>query len=226
MDRGVLRYNSTVRSDAYKAAGADKTALLEPPKKDWKDAAEVSSAAVANFKAQTPPTDPSDLANFNKGKYFALRVRSEALNKVVVKVDPTQVDAGVAAYEEYLASESDATQKTKVERDMGKMLFDANSYEKAKPVYEKILAQNPDDADALQNMGLILYNLGFMKEADGKKDEAKGSYQEAANYLQRFVEKTTDAQLKGEAQAVLQNLKEQQNVQAEKVSTPTRKRRP
>lgn len=226
MDRGVLRYNSTVRSDAYKAAGADKTALLEPSKKDWKDAAEVSSAAVANFKAQTPPTDPADLANFNKGKYFALRVRSEALNKVVVKVDPTQVDAGVAAYEEYLASESDATQKTKVERDMGKMLFDANSYEKAKPVYEKILAQNPDDADALQNMGLILYNLGFMKEADGKKDEAKSSYQEAANYLQRFVEKTTDAQLKGEAQAVLQNLKEQQNVQAEKVSTPTRKRRP
>jgi hypothetical protein len=41
------------------------------------------------------------------------------------------------------------------------------------------------------------------------------------------VEKTSDAQLKAEAQDILKNLKEQQNVQAEKpASTPGRRKRP
>ena len=230
MDRGVARYNSTITSESYKAAskagGAGLSAMLEPAKKDWKDAGETATKAVETFKTQSAPTDPTDLANYNRSKYYAILVRTEAMNKVVTKVDPTQADAGVAAYDEYLAIETDAAKKTKAERDVAKMLFEANSYEKAKAAYDKILAQNPDDAEALQNAGLILYNLGFVKEAEGKKDEAKANYQEAANYLQRFVDKSPDGQLKSEAQDVLKNLKEQQNVQAEKAATPARRRRP
>ena len=230
MDRGVARYNSTIISDAYKVAnksgGTGASAMLEPAKKDWKDAAETATKAVGVFKTQPAPTDPTDLANYNRSKYFALLVRTDAMNKVVTKVDQTQVDAGVAAYDEYMALEVDAVKKAKAERDMAKMLFDANAYDKAKPAYEKILAQNPDDPEALQIIGLILYNLGFIKEADGKKDEAKASYQEAANYLQRYVDKAPDGQVKSEAQDILKNLKEQQNVQAEKTTAPTRRRRP
>jgi tetratricopeptide (TPR) repeat protein len=230
IDRATAKYNSTIKSEAYaaanKAGGAGGSALFEPAKKDWKDGAEVATKAVEGYKAQSLPTDPAELANFNLGKLFALMTRFSALTKVVTKVDPTQLDTAVASFDEYVAAETDPARKALNERDFAKMLFEANAYDKAKPAYEKILTQNPDDVDALQNIGLILYNLGFMKEADGKKDEAKASYQEAANYLQRFVDKTTDTQLKGEAQAVLQNLKDQQNVQAEKASTPTRKRRP
>ena len=230
LDRATAKYNSTVKSEAYaaanKAGGAGGSALLEPAKNDWKDAAEIATKAVEGYKAQSAPTDPTELANFNLGKLFALIIRFSALSKVVTKVDPTQLDKGVAAYEEYAAVETDPARKAINERDLAKMLFDANAYEKAKPAYEKILAQNPDDADALQNIGLILYNMGFIKESEGKKDEAKASYQEAANYLQRFVDKSPDGQLKSEAQDVLKNLKEQQNVQAEKVATPARRRRP
>ena len=230
LDRGTAKYNSTVKSEAYaaanKAGGAGGSPLLDPARKDWRDAADLAAKAVDGYKAQTAPTDPAELANFNLGKLFALMTKFAALTKVVTKVDATQLDKGIAAYDEYAAAETDAARKALNDRDYAKMLFDANAYDKAKPAYDKILTQNPDDVDALQNIGLILYNMGFLKEADGKKDEAKANYQEAANYLQRFVDKTTDAQLKGEAQAVLQNLKEQQNVQAEKVSTPTRKRRP
>ncbi|MCU1268414.1 MAG: repeat-containing protein [Acidobacteria bacterium] len=230
IDRGTAKYNSTIKSEAYvaanKAGGAGGSALLEPARKDWKDAAEVSTKAVEGYKSQSAPTDPADLANFNLGKLFALMVRFAALSKVVTKVDPTQLDAGVAAYDEYAAVETDAARKALNERDLAKMLFDANAYDKAKPAYQKILAQTPDDADALQNMGLTLYNLGFVKEGEGKKDEAKANYQEAANYLQQFVDKTTNSELKIEAQAILQNLKEQQNVQAEKSTAPARRRRP
>jgi tetratricopeptide (TPR) repeat protein len=230
MDRGVARYNSTITSEAYKTAnkagGAGASAMLEPAKKDWKDAAESATKAVEIFKSQPAPTDPTDLTNYNRSKYYALLVRTDAMNKLVTKVDQTQVDVGVAAYDEYMAIEVDAVKKAKAERDLAKMLFDANAYEKAKPAYEKILAQNPDDPEALQIIGLILYNLGFIKEADGKKEEAKASYQEAANYLQRYVDKGPDGQIKTEAQDILKNLKEQQNVQAEKAAAPTRRRRP
>ncbi len=230
MDRAIARYNAAITSEAYKTAaksgGAGAAALLEPAKRDWKEAGEVSSKSVERFKAQTQPTDPAELSNYTRGKYFGLMIRADAMSKVVTKVDPTQVDAGVTAYDEYLAVETDPIKKAKAEKDMARMLFDANAYDKAKPVYQKILAANPDDSESLQNMGLTLYNLGFIKESEGKKDEAKASYQEAANYLQQFVEKTTNTGLKEEAQAILQNLKEQQNVQAEKATTPTRRRRP
>ena len=230
MDRAVAKYNGMVTSEEYKAAvkagGAGASALLDPARKDWKESADVATKAVEKMKSEAAPTDPTDAANFTKNKYFALMVRNEAMNRVVTKVDPTQVDAGVVAYDEYAAVETDAVKKAKAERDMAKMLFDANAYDKAKQAYEKILAQNPDDADSLQNIGLILYNLGFVKEAEGKKDEAKANYQEAANYLARFVEKAPDGQIKTEAQAILTNLKEQQNVQAEKSAAPARRRRP
>jgi tetratricopeptide (TPR) repeat protein len=228
MDRAVARYNKTITSEEYKTAikSGGGAALLDPAKKDWKDAAETSNKAIDLLKGQTAPTDAAAASNFNRNKYFALLVRAQAMNKVVTKVDPTQVDVGITAYDEYLAAETDAAKKTKAQKDYAKMLFDANSYDKAKQAYDKILAENPDDPDALQNLGLVLYNLGFVKEAEGKKDEAKANYQEAANYLARFVEKAPDGQLKSEAQDVLKNLKEQQNVQAEKTATPPRRRRP
>jgi len=228
LDRAVSRYNKTITSEEYKSAikTGGGGALLDPAKKDWKDSAETANKAIELLKGQTAPTDAGALQNFNKNKYFALMVRAQAMNKVVSKVDPTQVDAGVTAYTEYLAVETDAAKKARAQKEMAKMLFDANSYDKAKEAYDKILAENPDDPDALQNLGLVLYALGFVKESEGKKDEAKANYQEAANYLARFVEKAPDGQLKSEAQDVLKNLKEQQNVQAEKPSAPARRRRP
>jgi tetratricopeptide (TPR) repeat protein len=221
--RAVDKYNAAVKApdDATRSAG------IEASKKDWQAASEAGTKAVAMLKAAPAPTDPTAAAGAQRNMYFALMQKADAMRLFVVKVDQSKVDDGVVAYQEYIAAEPDPVKKSKAEHEMAKMLFDANAYEKAKPAYQKILAENPDDVEALQNMGLILYNLGFMKEAEGKKDEAKASYQEAANYLQRFADKSPDGQLKTEAQDVLKNLKEQQNVQAEK-PTPTRRptRRP
>jgi tetratricopeptide (TPR) repeat protein len=220
--RGVDRYNLGITSKDP----ATKTAKLEEAKSDFKAAGEVAQKALELLKAEagSSASDPTAQARITNSKLSALSTRADAMRLFVTKADPTQVDAGAAAFEEYLAAETDPAKKAKAERDMARMLFDANAYEKAKLAYDKILVTSPDDPDTLQNLGLILYNLGFVKEAEGKKDQAKANYQEAANYLQRFVEKSPDGQLKSEAQAVLQNLKEQQNVQAEKASTPTRKR--
>jgi tetratricopeptide (TPR) repeat protein len=220
--RGVERYNEAIKS----TDDATKPAALDAAKADFKAAAESEGKAVELIKTQPAPTDPEALKRHDINKLAALSYRAEAMRLYVSKGDPTQADTGVTAYDEYLAVETDAAKKSKAEHDMARMLFDANSFEKAKAAYDKILTQNPDDAEALQNVGLILFNMGALKEGEGKKDEAKASYQEAANYLQRFVDKSPDGQIKTEAQDILKNLKDQQNVQAEKAATPNRKRRP
>ncbi len=104
------------------------------------------------------------------------------------------------------------------------MLFDANSFDNALAEYQKILATNPDDTDALVKSGMLLFNIGAVNN-----DKAK--YQEAANFLQRFVDKAPETdRLKADAKAILDELKNQQNVKAEKgapvTTTPARRRRP
>jgi tetratricopeptide (TPR) repeat protein len=167
------------------------------------------------------------LKQVEANKYFALSARAESMRLFTTKVDSTKADAAVTAYQEYMAVETDPAKKTKAQNDMAQMLFDSGAHDKAKVEYEKILAERPDDADALANMGMILYSLGYANDAEGKKDQAKAQYQQAANYLQTFVEKAPDThKLKASAKEVIEALKAQ-NVQAEKpAARPRPGRRP
>ena len=221
-NRGIERFNAAIKlSD-----DTGKSAALEAAKKDWKDAADASNKAVVALKAQEVPTDAAAMENHKRNLYYAQAARSEAMQLFVKRVDPTQVDAGTNAIQEYIAVETDPTQKANAERALAQLLFDAGSLDKAQVEYQKLIQKNPDDPDALANMGMILFNVGATLEAEGKKDEAKAKYQEAANYLQQFVNKAPDSHnLKAGAQEVLDNLKSQQEIKAEK-PTPVRRRRP
>lgn len=220
--RGVDKYNIAVLSkdDAAKSSG------IESAKADFKSSAEAANKAFDLLKKEAPAADPVEQKRQASNKYAALVVRAEAMRLFVTKADPTQADAGAAAFQDYMAVETDPAKKARAQLDLAQMLFDVNAYDKAKAEYEKILAEKPDDPDALANMGLILFNYGAAKEQEGKKDEAKAMYQQAANYLGQFVEKAPDThKFKADAKAVLAELKNQQNVQAEKPSTrPPRKR--
>jgi tetratricopeptide (TPR) repeat protein len=222
--RGVDRYNLAVVSKDEPT----KNAGVESAKADFKAAAEAANKAYDLLKKETPSADPVEQKRQTSNKYAALTVRAEAMRLFVTKTDPSQVDAGIAAFQDYIAAETDPAKKTRAQLDLAQMLFDANAYDKAKIEYEKILAERPDDPDALANMGLILFNFGAAKEQEGKKDEAKAMYQQAANYLAQFVAKAPDThKFKADAKAVLEELKNQQNVQAEKPSSaPSRRRRP
>ena len=138
----------------------------------------------------------------------------------VTKGRPDQVDAGQKAYEEYLAVETDPARKLTGQRGLAQMLFDANSFDKALAEYQKLLATNPDDTDALVKSGMLLFNIGAMNN-----DKAK--YQEAANYLQQFVDKAPDRTNLKTTPRRFWKTSNQQNVKAEKTtSTPARRRRP
>ena len=222
--RGVDKYNIAIvsKDEAAKKPG------VESAQADFKASAEAANKAYDLLKKETPSTDPAAQKQQTANKYAALLVRSEAMRLFVTKADPTQADAGLAAFQDYIAAETDPAKKAKAQLDLAQMLFDANAYDKAKIEYEKILAERPDDPDALANMGLILFNFGATKEQEGKKDEAKALYQQAANYLGQFVEKAPDThKFKADAKAVLAELKNQQNVQAEKpAARPGTRKRP
>lgn len=211
--RGVSRYNAgiTAKDEAEKKAG------LDAAKSDFRAAAEDSNKAVEMIKAQPVSADP---AQQNLSKLLALGTRSDAMRLFVTKVDQSQADAGKTAFEEYIALETDPVKKSKAQHELAQMLFDANAFEKALAEYKKILEVTPDDTDALVKSGMLLFNIGAIEN-----DKAK--YQEAANYLQQFVDKAPDTdRLKADAKAILEDLKNQQNVKAEKTAAPPRRRRP
>jgi len=210
--RGVERFNAAVRSKTLDDAG--RAAALQTAKDDFKAAAEASAKAVTLIKAQPAPTEAADLQRYNGNKYAAMITQAESMRLYVSKGDPTQVDAGLAAFKDYIAVETDPAKKAKAQLDMAQMLLDAGAADKALVEFKQILAATPDSPEANLGAGLAVYATG---------DKAK--YQEAANFLQKFVEVAPDSNpLKADAKAILTELKNTENVTPEKTkSTPRRK---
>jgi tetratricopeptide (TPR) repeat protein len=213
--RAVDRYNAALKSTDEAA----KNSGMAAAKKDWTAAQESGAKAVTMLKAMPTPTDPTEANSAKVNLYFALLARADSTRLFVTKVDQSKADLGVTAFQEYLAAETDPVKKAKGQHDLAQMLFDANVFDKALVEYQKILETNPDDLDALLRSGQALFNIGAINT-----DKAK--YQEAANYLARFVDKAPDTDpLKADAKAILDALKDQENVKPEKLATPTRRTR-
>jgi tetratricopeptide (TPR) repeat protein len=210
--RGVERYNSAITSKTLDDAG--KNATLQAAKDDFKAAAEASGKAVTQLKGQTVPTDATEVSRYNANKYAAMLTHAESMRLYVSKGDPTQADAGITAFKDYMAVEIDPAKKAKAQLDMAQMLLDSGAADKALAEFKTILTAQPDSAEANLGAGLAVYATG---------DKAK--YQEAANYLQRFVDVAPDTHaFKDDAKAILTELKNSENVTPEKKSAP--KRRP
>jgi tetratricopeptide (TPR) repeat protein len=141
--------------------------------------------------------------------------QAESMRLYVTKGDgAAQADAGLAAYKEYIAVETDPAKKAKAQIDMAQMLLDAGAADKALTEFKGILAATPDSPEANLGAGLAVYASG---------DKAK--YQEAANYLQKFVEVAPDSNpMKAGAKEVLVELKNTENITPEKTSKPARKK--
>jgi tetratricopeptide (TPR) repeat protein len=214
--RGVDRFNASI-----KASGAG----LEDAKQDFSDAAMSAKAAVDLLKSQAPPTEPSELKNFNEYKYSAQTAYAESMRLVATKVDQTKVGDMIIAYQDYFAMETDPLKKAKNQLAYAQGLMDAQDFEKAAAEFEKVLAENPNDVNALSGAGLCLVNLGYISN-----DKAK--FQTGANYLAKYIELAPDSdpvasRYKADAKGLLETLKKEQNVTAQKpVKTPTVKKKP
>src|SRR5262245_27020821 len=166
--RGVEKFNTTVRSKTLDDAG--RAAGLQSAKDDFKAAAETSNKAVTMIKALPAPTEQAEVARYNGNKYAAMLTQAESYRLYVSKADGTQADAGLAAYKDYLAIETDPAKKAKAQLDMAQMLLDAGASDKALAEFKAILEANPNSPEANLGAGLAVYATG---------DKAK--FQEAAN---------------------------------------------
>jgi hypothetical protein len=217
--RGVDRYNLAIsmKDDAAhpEESSKIKTAAMDAAKSDFKGAADATGKALELLKTQSAGADPGAQARFDANKLSALNVHAESMRLYVTKADGSQAEAGLAAYQAYIAAETDAAKKSKAQMDAAQMLLDAGAGDKAFLEFKKILEQKPDDPDANLGAGLALYSVG---------DKAK--YQEAANYLQHFVDTAPDThKSKADIKLVLTELKNTENVVPEKTA-PARRKRP
>jgi len=210
--RGVERFNATITSKTLDDAG--KTAGLTAAKEDFKAAAETASKAVTLIKAQPAPAEQAEVQRYTANKYAAMLTQAESMRLYVSKADGTKADDGIAAFKDYIAVETDPAKKAKAQLDMAQMLLDAGAADKALTEFKAILATTPDNPEANLGAGLAVYATG---------DKAK--FQEAANFLQRFVEVAPDSNpMKDDAKAILAALKESENVTPEKTGRPARKK--
>jgi hypothetical protein len=217
--RAVDKYNAAIQSKDEAA----RTAGIEAAKADFSASAETANRAVELIKKIPAATDPGEQKQQATNKYFALNARAESMRLFVIKVDSTKASDATAAYEEYAAVETDPAKKLKAEKDFAQMLFetagDQAGYERAIAEYNKILEKTPDDPDSLLRIGQAMFNIGALNNND------KAKYQEASNYLQRYVDKAPDSQLRTEAKELIETMKQQANVTPEKTkAAPPRKR--
>jgi tetratricopeptide (TPR) repeat protein len=209
--RGVNRYNAAITTTVE----AEKGSGIESAKSDFRAAVAATTKAVAMIKALTPPTDPGDLTKYNNNKLAAYTVHAEAMRLFVSKADPTQAEAGLAAFKEYIAVETDPVKKAKAQLDSAQLLLDAGAVDKAYTEFQAIVTAEPDNPDANLGAGLSLFASG---------DKAK--YQDAANFLQHYVDVAPEThKFKADAKAILAELKNTEKVVPEKTA-PTRRRRP
>jgi len=211
--RGVDKYNAAIQ---LKTDDPAKKSGLEAAQSDFKAAAEAANKAADVLKKEPAATDPNDQKRQEANKYAAYSVRAEAMRLYVTKADPSQADAGIAAFQDYIAVETDPAKKSRAQLDLAQMLLDSGNGDKAYAEFQKILAAQPDDPDANLGAGLALFSTGN-----------KAKYQEAANYLQHFVDKAPDThKFKNDAKAILAEMKSTENVVPEKTTTPSRRKRP
>ena len=209
--RAIERFNQAIR--AKNMDDAAKSAEYETAKNDFRAAAEASSKAVQIIKAVTAPTDPAELQRYNMNKYAAVATNAETMRLLVTKADPAKADDAVAAFRDYIALEQDAAKKAKAQLDVAQTLLDAGAADKALAEFKTILTAQPDNPDANLGAGLALYSTN---------DQAK--FQEAANYIQHFVDVAPDShQMKEPAKEILANLKNTEKIVPEKTA-PRRKR--
>ena len=106
---------------------------------------------------------------------------------------------------------TDPAKKASIRGEALQTIFDAGANDLAIAEAQKIIATDPDNPDANRVLGLALYSSG---------DKAK--YQQAANYLQHYVDKAPDSDpLKESTKAALDYLKTSENIKTQPTTRGT-----
>lgn len=204
--RAIDAYNQAIKSSDQAA----KAAAMAKVKQDLQEAAVSYSRSWTILKAAQPAEIPNQ-ANYDSSKLQALTGLTESYRLLAqTKSDLTKGAEAEAAFTEYFTVETDAAKKAKAQVVLGDILRDSGESEKALAAYQAVLQGTPNNPDALVGAGLMLVNIGYLNN-----DKAK--FQEASNYLQKFLSNAPATHpFNDDAKALIETLKKEQNVTPQK----------
>lgn len=213
-DRGFESYKQSVGAD-----DATKAAAMEKAKNDFHEALASLDNALAILAKAPASADPNAQKGAETAKHNILANYVE-IYRLTVK---TRADASVAKnagpiFEQYFASEPDVAKKLNARIVLGDIMQEAGESQAALDAYLAVLQESPENVDALAGAGFSLVNVGYLSN-----DKTK--FQDAVNYLQRFVATAPDTnKLKADAVAVIDTLKKEQNVAPQKGGAAPKKK--
>ena len=225
-----LRAVSVFNADGSNKDINVKTAALAKVQKDLADSLDTYNQSFMLIK-NAPAADINDPKTHELNKLKALDGAKETLRIISItrQVDTTKVDIAKAMIAEYLTVETDQAKKTEAQRYLGDLYLGAGDSENAITEYKKVLEMNANDADALAGIGLSLVTMAYTTmQGDPEKNitadpaKSKVQFQEAANYLQKFIDVApADHKLLESVKASMDDLKNTQNVAPQKGKTTT-----
>ncbi|HZH90966.1 MAG TPA: tetratricopeptide repeat protein [Pyrinomonadaceae bacterium] len=204
--------------DTYNAAAKSKDqAGKDAARADLKLATETAEKAVTTYR--TPQADRVAAATPEAAKNEELDYlfqRAESYRVALQTNAQVDTEAGIKAFQEYIAAETDSAKKTKAEASLGDALFQGGRVDESIAAYKTILAASPNNLDAIYGLGLALAS-----------DPTGAKTAEGRDMLQQFASKApaTDPrkQMAEEAVAGLNDALKPRP--ADKATTTTRRRK-
>jgi tetratricopeptide (TPR) repeat protein len=213
-DRGFDSYKQSMSGDdAAKAAGMEKA------KADFLAATAALDKALLILKNAPASTDPAAQKGAETSKHNILANYVEVYRILVkTRADVTKAKDVGPIYEQYLAVETDPAKKATARINLGDIMQEAGETQAALDAYMAVLQDSPDNVDALAGAGFSLVNLGYL-------NNDKTKFQEAVNYLQRFIAAAPDTnKYKADAVSLIDTLKKEQNVTPQKGAPAPKKK--
>ncbi len=216
-NRATTNYNQSTKADA-----TTKLAALESVKKDLQTALDSANRSLEILAKAPATTDANEQKKRTLNKFDAMKARNETYRLLGrTGADRSKAQEANAAFQEYLAAETEPALKSAAQLTLAQVLQDANEFDMAVVEFRKILEVDPNNVEALGGIGFSLVNVGYISN-----DKTK--FQEAANYLQKFADLAPDTNpLKAGAKETIETLKTEQSVAPQKAAkTTTTKKKP
>lgn len=207
--RAVDKYNT--------AAKAKDQAGKDAARADLKLSTETAEKAIATYRSpqgdRVAAAAPGAAKNDELDYLFQ---RAESYRVALQTNAQVDTDAGIKAFQEYIAAETDAAKKTKAEAALGDALFQGGRVDESIAAYKSILTSNPNNLDAIFGLGIALAS-----------DPTGAKTAEGRDMLQQFASKapTTDPR-KQLAEETVVGLNEALKPRpADKATTTTKRRK-
>jgi tetratricopeptide (TPR) repeat protein len=139
---------------------------------------------AADIVKKDTSTDPKDQA-LRKSIMNDLYLTAIEVHRLmaVAQVDTTHTAEAEALINEYLAQETDAAKKIKIQTVLGDIMRSAGEFDKAIAAYKGVLETAPDNSEVMASLGLSLVAQGTSVDPPNRDQ-----LQEGLNYMQKYAD--------------------------------------